>query len=123
MSELSWLSLFVVANVFQFLFGAGITGLSYSAYRSSGREAFRLSTLGFLLITVGGVWAPLYEFGIKGDYDITPRELLELQVVEGVLFGVGLGFLLLSIYSHGSSRTPTTDSDTELGNFENGGNQ
>lgn len=110
----SWLSLFILANVFQFFFGAIITALSYSAYRSTGKQTFRTSTFGFLLITTGGVFAPLYEFGFKGDYDITARELLELQVIEGILFGAGLALLLFSIYRHTRRTATLTESEGDL---------
>ncbi|QLG27202.1 hypothetical protein HUG10_06445 [Halorarum halophilum] len=100
MSELARLGVFLVANVLQFSVGIGITGLSYLAYRSSGgRPAFRNSTLGFLLITIGGVLAPVYQIWIKGDYSVSGRELLELQIMEGTLITIGLALLLYSIYS------------------------
>ncbi|QLG62145.1 DUF7521 family protein [Halorarum salinum] len=115
MNELAHLGTYLVANLLQFTVGVAITGLSYLAYRSSGRKAsFRNSTLGFLLITVGGVLAPVYQLWIKGDYSISGLELLELQILEGSLITVGLGLLLLSIYSYNADplRAPTDlDSD------------
>ncbi|WP_336021611.1 DUF7521 family protein [Halobellus salinisoli] len=99
--NMSWTNLFVLANILQFAFGVSITGISYWAYRSNGRKAsFRNSTVGFLLITVGGVLAPIYELGIKSDYTITAVELLKLQIIEGTVIGIGLAFLLISVYSH-----------------------
>lgn len=93
---------FVVANVVIFGFGAVLTGLSYYAYRSDGGStSFRTSTIGFGLITVGGVVDPVYQLGVKGDYNMGGRELLALQTVEGLLVGLGLGFLFLAIYRHG----------------------
>lgn len=114
MSELAHLGTFVVANVVQFAVGIAITGLSYLAYRSSGgKVAFRNSTIGFLLITVGGVTAPVYQLWIKGDYSVSGRELLELQILEGVLVTAGLGLLLLSIYSYNTDPTrASTDLDS-----------
>lgn len=101
MIDVSWMNLFVVANVVQFAFGVAITGISYWAYRSTGRKtSLRNSTVGFLCITVGGVLAPVYELGIKSDYSITAQELLKLQIIEGTVIGVGLAFLLVSVYSH-----------------------
>lgn len=101
MNTMTPLGLFVIANVAVFAFGLIITGLSYRAYRSSARKtAFRNATLGFLLIPVGGVLAPVYQLGIKADYSISARELLELQIIEGTLTAAGIGFLLLSIYTY-----------------------
>lgn len=98
---MDWLNLFVIANIVQFSFGVAITGISYYAYRSNGRtESFRISTIGFACITIGGVLAPVYELGIKSDYSITAQELLKLQIIEGAVIGLGLAFLLISVYSH-----------------------
>ncbi|WP_144906377.1 DUF7521 family protein [Halobellus captivus] len=98
---MAWIDIFVLANILQFAFGVSITGISYWAYRSNHRKAsFRNSTVGFLFITVGGVLAPIYELGIKSDYTITAQELLKLQIIEGTVIGVGLAFLLVSVYSH-----------------------
>ncbi len=92
---------FVLANLFVFGFGATLTTLSYYAYRVNGREqSFRTSTLGFGVLTVGGVVEPVYQLGLRGDYLITGRELLVLQTIEGVFLAVGLGLLFYSIYIH-----------------------
>lgn len=92
---------FVLANVFIFGFGATLTTLSYYAYRVNGRKpSFRLSTIGFGVLTVGGVVEPLYQLGMRGDYAVSGRELLALQSIEGVFFAVGLGLLFYSIYIH-----------------------
>lgn len=97
---MDWTNLFVVANVLQFAFGVAITGVSYYAYRSSGKKSLRNSTVGFLCITVGGVLAPVYELGVKADYHITAQELLKLQIIEGTVISLGIGLLLFSVYSH-----------------------
>lgn len=97
----SWPNLFVLANVLQFVFGLTITGISYWAYRTSGRKAsLRNATIGFLCITVGGVLAPVYELGLRGDYNITAQELLKLQILEGTVIGIGLAALLFSVFSY-----------------------
>lgn len=94
---------FLLANLFIFGFGATLTTLSYYAYRVNGREpSFRTSTLGFGVLTVGGIVEPVYQLGLRGDYLITGRELLVLQTVEGVFLAVGLGLLFYSIYIHRS---------------------
>lgn len=119
MSELARLGMFLMANVLQFTVGAVITGLSYLVYRSSGgKTAFRNSTLGFLLITIGGVLAPVYQIWIKGDYSISGRELLELQILEGTLITVGLALLLYSIYGFNTrpKRVPA-DPDSDVYDF------
>lgn len=108
---------FLVANFFVFGFGASLTSLSYYAYRSSGRKpSFRLSTAGFGVLTFGGVVEPLYQFGLKGDYSISGRELLALQTMEGVFVAIGLGLLFYSIYIHNSdSRVEPLEGPEHLG--------
>jgi hypothetical protein len=103
MTGIAWTNMFVIANVVQFAFGIAITGISYYAYRSNGRrKSLRNSTVGFLCITVGGMLAPVYEFGIKSDYNISAQELLRLQIIEGTVIGIGLAVLLLSVYGYNS---------------------
>ena len=122
MSE-PWNNLFVVANVLQFSFGMAITGISYWAYRSYGRkQSLRNATIGFLCITIGGVLAPVYEIGIKADYNITAQELLKLQVLEGTVIGIGLAFLLFSVYSHNTSRSRETHIQYEIRDSDRRGN-
>lgn len=104
MIGVDWTNVFVIANVVQFAFGVAITGISYYAYRSNRRkESLRNSTIGFLCITVGGVLAPVYELGIKSDYNISAEELLKLQIIEGTVIGIGLAFLLISVYSYNTA--------------------
>lgn len=92
---------FLVANLFVFAFGATLTTLSYYAYRTNDRKAsFRLSTIGFGILTLGGVVEPLYQLGYRGDYQISGRELLALQTMEGLFVAIGLGLLFYSIYIH-----------------------
>lgn len=110
-----WNNLFVVANVLQFSFGLAITGISYWAYRSNGRKpSLRNATIGFLCITIGGILAPVYEIGIKADYNITAQELLKLQIMEGAVIGIGLALLLFSVYSHSTSRSRETHIEYEI---------
>ena len=102
MTELIGWELLIAATVIQFLFGIAITALSYTAYHLSARATiFKLSTIGFLLVSVGGILAPIYELGIKGDFTITAQELLVLQILEGTVIALGLGLLLLAVYSYG----------------------
>lgn len=109
-----WFTTFVLANTIQFMFGLIITGLSFSAYRSSGKASFRLSTLGFLCITIGGVLAPVYELGITRDYNISGMELLQLQIMEGMVIAVGLALLLLSVLKFNGRTTHQPHSDIDV---------
>lgn len=94
---------FLVANLFVFAFGATLTTLSYYAYRTSDRRAsYRLSTIGFGVLTIGGVVEPLYQLGYRTDYQISGRELLALQSLEGAFVAIGFGLLFYSIYIHNS---------------------
>lgn len=100
---------FTVANILMFGFGATLTTLSYYAYRSTGRKpSYFRSTLGFALITLGGLAEPIYQLGLKGDYHLGGRELLALQTAEALLTAVGLGLLFYAIYIHNSGPTRTT---------------
>lgn len=105
MAEPPELWTFAVANLITFGFGATLTSLSYYAYRSSNRTpSYLLSTVGFGLLTVGGMAEPVYQLGLKGDYHLSGRELLALQTAEGLLIAIGLGLLFYSIYVHDPSR-------------------
>lgn len=112
MTEPPELWTFLLANLFVFGFGATLTTLSYYAYRVNDRQSsFRLSTIGFGVLTIGGVVEPLYQLGYKGDYQISGRELLALQTMEGVFVAIGLGLLFYSIYVHNSpSRSESFES-------------
>lgn len=106
MAEPPELWTFLLANLFVFGFGATLTTLSYYAYRVNDRKpSFRLSTIGFGVLTLGGVVEPIYQLGLKGDYLISGQELLALQSIEGVFVALGLGLLFYSIYVHKSPRT------------------
>lgn len=103
MAEPPELWTFLLANLFVFAFGATLTTLSYYAYRTNDRRpSYRLSTIGFGILTLGGVFEPLYQLGYKGDYNISGRELLALQTMEGAFLAIGLGLLFSSIYIHRS---------------------
>lgn len=118
MAEPPELWTFLLANLFVFGFGATLTTLSYYAYRVNDRlPSFRLSTIGFGVLTIGGVVEPIYQLGIRGDYSVSGRELLALQSIEGVFVAVGLGLLFYSIYIHDSGSDgytiETLDQSTE----------
>jgi len=91
----------VIANVLVVTLGVILTALSFHAYRSdTGTGGFLETTLAFLLITIGSVLAPVYEFGFVHDYQITPDELREVQFFEGLAVTLGLAILLYSIWQH-----------------------
>lgn len=107
---------FVAANLIVFGFGSLLTALSFIAYYSrSTSRTFRDATIGFGLITFGGVVEPVYQLGLKGDYHLAGRELLALQTAEGILMALGLGMLFYSIkgYNSASRRSASiTNSET-----------
>lgn len=111
MAEPPELWTFLLANLFVFGFGATLTTLSYYAYRTNDRRAsYRISTIGFGVLTLGGIVEPLYQLGYRGDYQISGRELLALQTMEGAFVALGLGLLFYSIYIHNSnSRAERTE--------------
>ncbi|MFB6353164.1 MAG: hypothetical protein ABEJ92_03670 [Halobacteriales archaeon] len=108
MAEPPELWTFVLANLLVFGFGATLTTLSYYAYRVNGRpSSFRLSTVGFGVLTAGGLVEPVYQLGLKGgDYSVSGRELLAMQSIEGLFVAVGLGLLFYSIYIHNTDAPP-----------------
>lgn len=92
---------YVLANFTVFGFGVVLTGLSFFAYRADpSRRSLRLATLGFGLLTVGGLVAPTYQLAIKGQYTLGGRELLAVQSVEGLFLAAGLGMLFWSVYRY-----------------------
>lgn len=104
MAEPPELWTFLLANLFVFGFGATLTTLSYYAYRTNDRKpSFLISTLGFGILTIGGIVEPIYQLGYRGDFQISGRELLALQTLEGAFVAVGLGMLFYSIYIHEAS--------------------
>lgn len=106
MAEPPELWTFMLANLFIFGFGATLTTLSYWAYRKNDRKpSFRLSTIGFAVLTMGGVVEPIYQLGFKNDYMISGRELLGLQTIEGLFIAAGFGLLFYSIYIYDSDAT------------------
>lgn len=102
---------FVLTNFMMFGFGIVLTALSYLAYRANEtRRSLRNATIGFGLLTVGGLVAPAYQLGVRGTYELGGRELLVVQSVEGLFLASGLGMLFYSIYRHsGRSRTTSVD--------------
>ncbi|MFB6310977.1 MAG: hypothetical protein ABEH64_07320 [Salinirussus sp.] len=97
---------FIIANII----GAGLaflmTLLSFLAYRATNRsQSFRSATIGFGLLTLGTMVEPMYQLILRGDYNLSGRELLGLQSVEAVLLGLGFGVLFYSIYVHSSQDT------------------
>lgn len=95
---------YVLTNFMMFGFGLMLTGLSYFAYRTDKtRFALRNATIGFGLLTIGGLVAPLYQIGYKTQYQLDGRELLAIQSVEGLFLAAGLGMLFYSIYRYSNS--------------------
>lgn len=92
---------YVIANFTMFGFGVVLTGLSFFAYRAdSTRRSLRNATVGFGFLTVGGLVAPVYQLGLKGEYSLSGRELLVVQSVEGLFLAAGLGMLFYSVYHY-----------------------
>lgn len=102
---------FLAFNLIILVFGGVLTTFSYLTYIRTSSDQFRRATFGFALVTSGGLVEPIYEVGIKGSYQLTSRELLAIQSVEGLLIGCGLGALFYSIYSFtpAGSRRSTSD--------------
>lgn len=92
---------YVLTNFMMFGFGITLTGLSFFAYLADrSRVSLRQATIGFGLLTIGGLVAPAYQLGLKGEYTLTGSELLVVQSVEGVFLAAGLGTLFFSVYRY-----------------------
>lgn len=109
--------MFTVANTLVFVFGGLLTALSYYAYRArASSPSFRNATLGFAFVTAGGMVEPTYQLGIRGSYQLSGREMLAMQAVDGGLMATGLALLFWAIagYQRSSERgnvTISLDSD------------
>lgn len=89
---------FAFANALLFAASSVLTGVSYLAYRQSGRQrSYRFATVGFGFVLLGGLVEPVYQFGVRGDYHLTGTELLWLQTSEGLFIAAGLGLLFWAI--------------------------
>lgn len=93
---------FILTNFMMFAFGLILSTVSYLAYRADrGRISLRNATIGFGLLTIGGLVAPAYQLGFRGAYELSGRELLIVQSIEGLFLAAGLGMLFYSVYRHG----------------------
>lgn len=93
---------FILANTGLVLFSSLLMGLSYLAYkRSGGRSSYRVATIGFGFVVLGGLVDPVYQVRVGGDYVITVREFLLIQTAESVLIAIGLGVLFFAVTRHG----------------------
>lgn len=96
--------LFTATNVIVFVLGSIITLMSYLAYRAKPMSrSFRNATLGFAFITLGGAVEPIYQLGVRGDYNLDGREILAMQGAEGILIAIGLALLFIAITGYGRS--------------------
>ena len=67
-----------------------------------------VTTAGFGFIVQGGLFEPVYQFVVAGDYSVTGEELLWMQAGEGILIAVGLGLLYYAIRNHDSGASAAT---------------
>lgn len=91
---------FIASNLLILAAGGTMTALSLRAYQRSHNRSFATATIGFGLITVGGIIDIIYELGIRNSYELPGRELLALHTVQGVVIAAGLATLFLSIHRH-----------------------
>lgn len=98
---------YVLANTGLFVVGSVLAGLSFLAYRrSDGERSYRLATVGFGFVVLGGLVEPFYLFIIQKNETITETEMLLLQAGEGTLLTFGLGALFYGITQHDTSVPP-----------------
>jgi hypothetical protein len=90
MAEPPELWAFLLVSSLLFVAGGVLTALSYRAYLRMREPTLRLASVGFALVTVGGLVEVIYQFGIRQDYHLEGRELLALQTVESLTITAGL---------------------------------
>jgi hypothetical protein len=90
MAEPPELWAFLLVNSVLLVAGSVLTALSYRAYRRMGEPTLRLASIGFALVTIGGLLDLGYQFGYRQDYHLGGRELLSLQTVESLTIAAGL---------------------------------
>ncbi|MDY6819214.1 MAG: hypothetical protein SVG88_11180 [Halobacteriales archaeon] len=112
---------FLLSNAAVFVFATMLTAVSYVVYRRQNHSAsFRTAKAGFGIFTIGGLIEPVYELTIgatRGE-QVLRKEVLIVQTVEAVLFAIGFGLLVYSIFhyrgpdtAYSERYTPESDSD------------
>lgn len=79
-----------VARIGVMLLAAGVTWVSYKAYRRSGIDYLLTATYGFAVITVG-----VFIEGVL--FNLTTLDLTTVHIVESVAIGIGLLLLHRSL--------------------------
>ena len=100
MAEPPELWTFIASNLLILATGGTMTILSLRAYQRSRNNSFGTASVGFGLITVGGLIDIIYELGIRQSYELPGRELLALHTVQGVIIAAGLATLFISLHRH-----------------------
>ena len=100
MDESPELVAFVLANVGLFVVASAFVVLSYLAARRRRRRSYRIATVGFGFVVLGGLVEPVYQLSVRGDYVLTRDELLLLQSGETFTLAIGLGVLFYAITRH-----------------------
>ncbi|WP_276259016.1 DUF7521 family protein [Haloglomus litoreum] len=73
-----------------FLLGAGVSWVSYKAYRRTGERFLRNATVGFAIITVG-----VFIEGVL--FNFFSLDLTTVHIIESLAIGIGLLVLHLSL--------------------------
>lgn len=107
---------FVLANLGLFVVSSLLTLLTFVAYRQdNGQASYLIATSGFGFLVLGGLLAPMYELGVRGDYHLIGTELLWLQAGESILLMGGLGLLFYAITHHETGSSATEEDPYKLG--------
>ncbi|MFH5797267.1 hypothetical protein [Haladaptatus sp. CMAA 1911] len=100
---------FIMSNALLFVSGSILLVLSLLAYyQNTSSRSYRLSTIGFGFIVLGGIVSPVYRLLIRSDYHLNAHQRLLLQSAESILLAVGLGLLFYAITRH-DPRSPGKD--------------
>lgn len=110
---------FLLANAGLFIVSSLLTVLTYFAYRRSERRtSYRLATVGFGCVVLGGLVDPVYLLLTPGDTYLHSSELLVMQAGESILIAMGLGLLFYAILRHDSgSRLESVGGRLRTGGF------
>lgn len=109
---------FIMSNALLFISGSILLVLSILAYYQNTRvTSYRLSSIGFGFIVLGGIVSPVYRLLIRSDYHLNAHQRLLLQSGESILLAVGLGLLFYAIMRHDPRSSTKDDSKSFVTDF------
>lgn len=94
------LTAYLLSNALVLVLGSALVVVSATASRRANERTFATAAVGFACITLGSVVEAIFEVGVWRRFALTPRELLVIHAVEGVLVALGLATLFYSLWRY-----------------------